>query len=88
MLAHRKPNLPVDGDLTGLGRPKCGQGAALRTNHRVGAGERRLTLRLQGQPDAVGEGVLPVDGAEAAIRVAAPEASGGAFVFYFSADQQ
>ena len=51
-------------------------------------GWRLSRLRLQGQPDAVGEGVLPVDGAEVAIRVAAPEASGGAFVFYFSADQQ
>lgn len=51
-------------------------------------GWRLSRLRLQGQPDAVGEGVLPVDGAEAAIKVAAPEASGGAFVFYFSADQQ
>jgi hypothetical protein len=51
-------------------------------------GWRLSRLRLQGQPDAVGEGVLPVDGAEAAIRVAAPEASGGVFVFYFSADQQ
>lgn len=51
-------------------------------------GWRLSRLRLQGQPDAVGEGVLPVDGAEAAIKVAAPEASGGAFVFYFSADLQ
>ena len=51
-------------------------------------GWRLSRLRLQGQPDAVGEGVLPVDGAEVAIRVAAPGASGGAFVFYFSADQQ
>lgn len=51
-------------------------------------GWRLSRLRLQGQPDAVGEGVLPVDGAEVAIRVAAPEAPGGAFVFYFSADQQ
>jgi hypothetical protein len=50
-------------------------------------GWRLSRLRLQGQPDAVGEGVLPVDGAEAAIQVAAPEASGGAFVFYFSTDQ-
>lgn len=51
-------------------------------------GWRLSRLRLQGQPDAVGEGVLPTDGAEVAIRVAAPEISGGAFVFYVSADQQ
>jgi hypothetical protein len=59
-----------------------------RPAHLTVKGWRLSRLRLQGQPDAVGEGVLPVDGAEAAIRVAAPEASGGAFVFYFSADQQ
>jgi hypothetical protein len=50
-------------------------------------GWRLSRLRLQGEPDAVGEGVLPVDGTEAAIQVAAPEVPGGAFVFYFSADR-
>jgi len=59
-----------------------------RPAHLTVKGWRLSRLRLQGQPDAVGEDVLPIDGAEVAIRVTAPEASGGAFVFYFSADQQ
>lgn len=49
-------------------------------------GWRLSRFRLQGEPDAVGEGVLSANGDEAAIRVASREAAGGAFVFYFSAD--
>ncbi len=51
-------------------------------------GWRLSRLRLQGAPDAVGEGSVQPGGGEAAIRVAAREASGGAFVFYFSADPE
>jgi hypothetical protein len=51
-------------------------------------GWRLSRFRLQGEPDAVGEGRVIAGGGEATIRVAAHEASGGAFVFYFSADAQ
>lgn len=49
-------------------------------------GWRLSRFRLQGEADAMGEGVISAGGDEAAIRVASREAAGGAFLFYFSAD--
>lgn len=49
-------------------------------------GWRGSRLRLaQGEPDVRGEGVLPVAGASASIKVQAEKPEAGTFVFYFSA---
>ena len=66
-------------------------GGVLRLDGRDGArivikGWRGRLLGLGGAPDATGEGRMSKNGAIGAIRVAAPEADGGAFVFHLSAD--
>lgn len=49
-------------------------------------GWRLSRFRLQGEPDATGEGVLSADGSDVSVRVQAKTPAGGAFVFYFQAD--
>ena len=66
-------------------------GGVLRLDGRDGArivikGWRGRLLGLGGAPDATGEGRMSRSGAIGPIRVAAPEADGGAFVFHLSAD--
>ena len=66
-------------------------GGVLRLDGRDGArivikGWRGRLLGLGGAPDATGEGRMSKNGAIGPIRVAAPEADGGAFVFHLSAD--
>ena len=66
-------------------------GGVLRLDGRDGArivikGWRGRLINLGGKPDAVGEGRMTRSGAIGPIRVAAPEASGGSFVFHLSAD--
>jgi len=66
-------------------------GGSLRLEGRDGVritikGWRGRLLGLGGAPDAVGEGRMSKSGAIGPIRVAAPDPSGGAFVFHLSAD--
>ena len=66
-------------------------GGVLRLEGRDGArivikGWRGRLLGLGGAPDATGEGRMSKSGAIGPIRVSAPEADGGAFVFHLSAD--
>jgi len=66
-------------------------GGVLRLDGRDGArivikGWRGRLLGLGGAPDATGEGRMSKSGAIGPIRVSAPEADGGAFVFHLSAD--
>jgi len=66
-------------------------GGVLRLDGRDGArivikGWRGRLLGLGGSPDATGEGRMSKNGAIGPIRVSAPEADGGAFVFHLSAD--
>jgi len=66
-------------------------GGVLRLDGRDGVritiqGWRGRLINLGGKPDAVGEGRMTRNGAIGPIRVAAPEASGGSFVFHLSAD--
>jgi len=66
-------------------------GGVLRLDGRDGArivikGWRGRLLGLGGAPDATGEGRMSKSGAIGPIRVSAPKADGGAFVFHLSAD--
>jgi hypothetical protein len=66
-------------------------GGVLRLDGRDGArivikGWRGRLLGMGGSPDATGEGRMSKSGAIGPIRVASPEADGGAFVFHLSAD--
>jgi len=66
-------------------------GGVLHLDGRDGArivikGWRGRLLGLGGSPDATGEGRMSKNGAIGPIRVSAPEADGGAFVFHLSAD--
>ena len=66
-------------------------GGVLRLEGRDGArivikGWRGRLLGLGGAPDATGEGRMSKSGAIGPIRVSAPKADGGAFVFHLSAD--
>ena len=74
-------NVAVPKDAVGVLRLDGRDGARI-----VIKGWRGRLLGLGGAPDATGEGRMSKNGAIGAIRVVAPEADGGAFVFHLSAD--